>query len=186
MNFNFIQHDVITTYKSLLDSFFDQFFILPICVFFTFFLIIVLNIYDFYSKITSLIHKDYVDEKHMHKIRQNLKNLSGFREEVVQVENSQLVVATIDKFLNEDYSNPRFTYDEIQDLSERLESLVSSIQKLGIDTSGIVDKTEQKINAILTEIIEKRSKMTFGEIITKIKEKVSIFGIFNLYDEFEL
>ena len=102
------------------------------------------------------------------------------------MENSELVVATIDKFLNEDYSHPRFTYDEIQDLSERLESLVQSIQKLGIDTTGIVDKTEQKINAILTEIIEKRSKMTFGEIITKIKEKVSIFGIYNLYDEFEL
>lgn len=57
---------------------------------------------------------------------------------------------------------------------------------MGIDTTGIVDKTEQKINAILTEIIEKRSRMTFGEIITKIKEKVSIFGIYNLYDEFEL
>ena len=113
MNFNFIQHDVITTYKTLIDAFFDQFFILPICVLVTFLLIIVLNIYDFYSKITSLIHKDYVDEKHMHKIRQNLKNLSGFREEVVQVENSELVVATIDKFLNEDYSHPRFTYDEI-------------------------------------------------------------------------
>ena len=28
--------------------------------------------------------------------------------------------------------------------------------------------------------------MTFGEIIVKIKEKVSIFGIFNLYDEVEL
>tara|TARA_B110000285_G_C15045169_1_gene573919 strand:+ start:1063 stop:1335 length:273 start_codon:yes stop_codon:yes gene_type:complete len=57
---------------------------------------------------------------------------------------------------------------------------------LGVDTSGIVDKTEQKINAVLTDIIEKRSKMTFGEIIVKIKEKVSIFGIFNLYDEVEL
>jgi hypothetical protein len=57
---------------------------------------------------------------------------------------------------------------------------------LGVDTSGIVDKTEQKINAVLTDIIEKRSKMTFGEIIDKIKEKVSIFGIFNLYDEVEL
>jgi hypothetical protein len=63
---------------------------------------------------------------------------------------------------------------------------VSSIQKLGIDTTGIVDKTEQKINAVLTDIIDKRSKMTFGEIIVKIKEKVSIFGIFNLYDEFEI
>lgn len=57
---------------------------------------------------------------------------------------------------------------------------------MGVDTSGIVDKTEQKINAVLTDIIEKRSKMTFGEIIVKIKEKVSIFGIFNLYDEVEL
>ena len=57
---------------------------------------------------------------------------------------------------------------------------------MGVDTSGIVDKTEQKINAVLTDIIEKRSKMMFGEIIVKIKEKVSIFGIFNLYDEVEL
>jgi hypothetical protein len=31
----------------------------------------------------------------------------------LQVENSELVVATIDKFLNEDYNHPRFTYDEI-------------------------------------------------------------------------
>jgi hypothetical protein len=79
MNFNFVQFDVITTYKTLIDSFFNQFFILPVCVVFTFVLILVLNIYDFYTKITSLIHKDYVDEKHMHKIRQNLKNLSSFR-----------------------------------------------------------------------------------------------------------
>jgi hypothetical protein len=38
----------------------------------------------------------------------------------------------------------------------------------------------------LTDIIEKRAKLTFIETIQKIKENVSIFGIFNLYDEFEL
>jgi hypothetical protein len=63
-----------------------------------------------------------------------------------------------------------------------LESLIGSIKNLGIDTSGIVDKTEQKINAVLTEIIDQRARMTLGETIQRIRENVSIFGIYNLHD----
>jgi hypothetical protein len=88
MNFNFHQKDIITKYKTFLDAFFEVFFIFPICAGLMFFVILLLNTYDFFVKISHTVHKDYVDEKHLHRIRQHLKNLTGFREEVLNVPNS--------------------------------------------------------------------------------------------------
>ena len=153
MNFNFVQKHIVTTYITLVDAFFDVFFIFPLCVIFSYMLILVINIYDFYSKISELIHKEYIDDKHVHRIRHHLKNLTGFREEVIKLPNSASIVASIDKFLNLDYDG-KFSYEEITKMSEKMEELVATIGTLGIDTTGIIDKTEMKINAVLTEIID--------------------------------
>lgn len=126
MNFNFVQKHAVTTYITLVDAFFDVFFIFPLCIAFSFGLIVLINFYDFYLKISQLIHKEYVDDKHVHRIRHHLKNLTGFREEVLKTDNSELVVATIDKFLNLDYEG-KFSYEEIVDLSEKIDGLIQTI-----------------------------------------------------------
>lgn len=112
MHYDFHEKLRKTIYKTLLDSFFNIFFSFPIVTGGLFGIIILLNLYDFYVKIAEAIHKDYVDDKHIHSIKQHLKNLTGFREEVINVANSSAVVATIDKFLNLDYDG-QFTYGEI-------------------------------------------------------------------------
>ena len=47
-------------------------------------------------------------------------------------------------------------------------------------------QAEQARSREVDEIIEKRSQLSLGDIIRRVKERVSIFGVYKLHDDIEM
>ena len=49
-----------------------------------------------------------------------------------------------------------------------------------------MSEAEKARSAEIDAIIERRCHMTFSDILTQIRDRVSFFGVYNLYDEIEM
>lgn len=81
------------------------------------------------------------------------------------------------------------SYDQIKETCEKmaaLDEMLPNLDDLEVSDSRLSAKDmEAHQQEKLNSIIESRATLSASEIIDMVKKRVSIFGIYNLYDEIE-
>lgn len=63
-----------------------------------------------------------------------------------------------------------------------LDAMLPNLEELEVSTSH-KNEHEKVKQSNMDKILEERTKFSLNEIIEMVKERVSVFGVYNLYDE---
>ena len=88
--------------------------------------------------------------------------------------------------MNVDFTD--HTYEQVSEVKNKmqvLDAMLPNLEELEVSTShkNEHDKVKQ---TNMDKILEERTKFTLNEIVQMVKERVSVFGVYNLYDEVDI
>lgn len=63
-----------------------------------------------------------------------------------------------------------------------LDAMLPNLEELEVSTSH-KNEHEKVKQSNMDKILEERTKFSLNEIVEMVKERVSVFGVYNLYDE---
>lgn len=112
------------------------------------------------------------------KIHIAMCNLHQFKAIITEIETFQKI-----DFDSLTYAQMTSTLGKMKILDQKL----PNIDDIEIQFSKFeMSEAEKARSAEIDDIIEKRCKMSFSDIFHQIKDRVSFFGVYNLYDQIEM
>ena len=142
----------------------------------------------FFVQLGEFIKRKYKDADEWKKIQKYLTKFRKIHTAMQPLEQFKEILVEIDKFLKEDYEN--LTYDKTTEMVSKMKIMdqkLPDIDDIEVKWSKFEQsQAEQARNAEIDAIIEKRATLSIGDIIRLVKERVSIFGVYKLYDDIEM
>ena len=174
-------------YYSLQESIFSVIIVIPIALLLIFGIFSFCNLVNFYKNLAGLVRRRYTDAVLWRKVEKYLDKFRKIHSALVDIEQFKPIIEEINHFLLKDLSDS--SYEQVKEMCDKmadLDEMLPNLDDLEVSDSKFSAKDmerhqEEKVNAI----IEKRARLSLGEIIDMVKKRVSIFGIYNLHDEIE-
>ena len=183
LDFDFRQSVKTYLYYTFTESILEIIIIVPIGAFIIMTIISFLNTIQFYKSLAQLIQRRYFHAIEYQAILKYRLKFETIQKALEGIDQFKPILEEIDKFLSVEYSN--HTYEEISEVKNKMQVLDAMLPNLDeLEVSSSLKNEHEKVKqSNKDKILEERSKFSLNEIVALVKQRVSIFGVFNLYDE---
>lgn len=186
--FDFHQQIYKHQYYTWIESLMGYFVAFPVVAAILIGFVTFLNMIYFYQNISELIHRRYADAQKWSEIQKYLRKFKKIHAALFGIEQYQSITDEIEKCINIDFEN--LSYDEVDENLKKMhdrDQMLPNLDDLEMNTNKFsLSEAEKAKNAELDAIINERTQFSLVDIVNLIKKRVSIMGIFNLYDDMEM
>ena len=186
LDFNFRQTVITQVYYTVIEGVLKLIIIPPLAALLLFTILGMVNTVMFYTNLAKLIQRKYFHAIEWQSIQKNRRKFETIQKALDGIDQFKPILEEINKFLAIDFTD--YTYEQVSETKNKmqvLDGMLPNLDELEVSTSH-KNEHEKLKQTNLDKILEERARFSLTEIVALIKQRVSIYGVYNLHDEVAL